>query len=71
LPDVVRAHPALDRLADCSGNLLIRTLPIGKLGNRVEERRELDDLAVRAPRDVRGLFEARALILPDQLDAVG
>jgi hypothetical protein len=71
LPDVVRAHPALDRLADGSGNLLIRALPVGKLGNRVEERRKLYDLAVPAAGEVRGLLEARALVLADQLNAVG
>jgi hypothetical protein len=33
-------------------------LPVGKLGDRVEERRKLDDLAVRTARDVRRLLEA-------------
>jgi hypothetical protein len=71
LPDVVRAHPALDRLADSSGNLLIRALAVGELRDGVEQRRKLYDLAVRAARNVRGLLEARPLVLTDQLDAVG
>jgi hypothetical protein len=46
-------------------------LAIGELGDRVEEGRELYDLAVCTARDVRGLFETRALVLPNQLDPVG
>jgi hypothetical protein len=46
-------------------------LAVGELGDRVEQRRKLYDLAVRAARNVRGFFEARALVLPDQLNAVG
>jgi hypothetical protein len=46
-------------------------LPVCGFGDHVKERRELDDLAVRAARDVGRLFEARALVLPDQLDSVG
>jgi hypothetical protein len=46
-------------------------LAVGELGDRVEEGRELYDLAVCAARDIWRFFEARALELPNQFDAVG
>jgi hypothetical protein len=71
LPHVVPAHSTFDRLADGSGDLLIGPLPVCGLGDEVEERRKLHDLTVRASRDVGRLFEARPLVFPDQLDALG
>jgi hypothetical protein len=65
LPDVVGADAALDRLAHRGGDLLVRPLPVGGLGDQVEKWRELDDLPVGATRDVGRFLEARALVLAD------
>ena len=71
LADVVGAHSALDRLAHSGGNLLIRAVAVRELSDEIQQRRELHDLAVGAPSEVRGFLEARVLVLADQVDAVG
>jgi hypothetical protein len=71
LAHIVRADAALDRLADCSGDLFVVARAVRQFGDEVEERRELDDLAVGTPNDVGSFFEAGALVLPDQLDVFG
>ena len=65
---IVRAHAALDRLADRGGDLLVRPLSVGELGDQVEERRKLDHLAVGAAHDVGRLLEPRPLVLADEVD---
>ena len=46
-------------------------LPVDLLGDEVQELGEPQDLPVHAARQVRRLLEARALVLADELDALG
>jgi hypothetical protein len=46
-------------------------LPVRGFRDHVQQRRELDDLAIGPAGDVRRLLEAGACVLADQLDAVG
>ena len=68
--DVVAAHPPAEALRDDIRDRLDVALAVTRLGDQVEQLRELDDLAVGAARQQRRLPEARVLELPDQLDAV-
>jgi hypothetical protein len=52
-------------------DLGVAALPVDRLRDEVEQHRHLDHLAVAAARDVRRVLEARALVLADQLDALG
>ena len=68
--DVLPAHAASVALADNVGDRLGSRWPSQASATRKSSGGELDDLAVGAAGEQRGLLEARALELADQLDAL-
>ena len=69
--DVAGADLAAEPLGHGGGDLGVVAPAVGLAGHEVEQVGELDHLAVGAAGDVGSLLEAGALVLADQLDALG
>jgi hypothetical protein len=69
--DVLRreenAQPRLDRI----GERGVVSAAVRRLRDRVEQLRELDDLAVMAPEQIGRILEAGILVAADELDTCG
>ena len=71
LTDVLAADAPPFPFGDDGGDLLGVAAPVAGLRHRVQQRRELDHLAVAAAGQQRRLAEPGVLVLAEQLDAVG
>src|SRR5919197_3731932 len=71
MSDVVGPNSTTQPAGDQAGNVAVAVMAIGVARHEIDQARHMHGLPVRQPREVGLILEPRALILADQLDAVG